>query len=276
MNHKRCGFIRRAFEDLSRSLGSGMQLGMQNGMFVPQEHQSDTCFLDIGNNSHRYQCCLRSQSMRDRKKDKRSVVTFALNIFHFLPCESRCKLYKLSPNHGKRLGEAKNPGPERIFTFCATNPTALFNKTSAVLSLGAHCTFLAETSATKCAQMSISQDFAATPQKLFWGKPVLPRSVQHKEDSLRGQSIGVAVVTSLPARLPHQIDHSMFDTCRFQEIWLQVGCLPVLCITVYGFHADQQDHNHFNCVLLNSILASASQTTGCVLIGGDLNAMLYP
>ena len=159
---------------------------------------------------------------------------------------------------------------------CATNPTALFNKSSAVLSLDAHCTFLSETSAAKCAQMSISQDFAATPQNLFWGKPVLPRSVQHKEDSLRGQSIGVAIVTSLPARLPHQIDHTMFDACRFQEIWLQVGCLPVLCITVYGFHTDQRDHNHFNCVLLNSVLASASQTTGCVLIGGDLNAMLYP
>ena len=67
-----------------------------------------------------------------------------------------------------------------------------------------------------------------------------------------------------------------FDTCRFQEIWLQVGSLPVLCITVYGFHTDQRDHNHFNYVLLNSVLASASQTTGCVLIGGDLSAMLYP
>ena len=186
-----------------------------------------------------------------------------------------CRLYKLTPNHGMRFGEAKNPGPEQLFTFCATNPTALFNKTSAVLSLDAHCTFLSETSATKCAQMSISQDFATTTQNTFWGKPVLPRSAQHKEDSLRGQSIGVAIVTSLPARLPHHINCTMLDTCRFQEIWLQVGSLPVLCITVYGFHTDQRDYNHFYCVLLNSVLASASQTTKSVLIGGDLNAMLY-
>ena len=151
-----------------------MQFRMQNGMFVPQEHQSDKCFLDIGNNSHRYHYCLRSQSMRDRKKDMRSAVTFRFDIFHFLPCEMRCRLYKLTPNHGMRFGEAKNPGPEQLFTFCATNPTALFNKTSAVLSLDAHCTFLSETSATKCAQMSISQDFATTTQKFFWGKPVLP------------------------------------------------------------------------------------------------------
>ena len=142
MNHKRCGFIRRLLEDFPRNLGIGMQIRMQNGMFVPQKHQSDKCFLDIGNNSHRYHYCLRSQSMRDRKKDMRSAVTFRFGIFHFLPCEMRCRLYKLTPNHGMRFGEAKNPGPEQLFTFCATNPTALFNKTSAVLSLDAHCFFI--------------------------------------------------------------------------------------------------------------------------------------
>ena len=187
--------------------------------------------------------------------------------------------FRLSPLHGLRIGEASNPGPFQSITFCVTNPTAIFGKVAVVCKLNAQVIFLSETSATRNTQMLEGPNFQKAGFTAFWGAPVAIQKETRTGEGFRGRAVGVALATSMPARVPRSPNSDFLRTNRFLETWVQIGNQCVLCITLYGFHhshenipAEQTEER--NKLLLNAALASAAQTSGSVIIGGDLNQML--
>ena len=189
-------------------------------------------------------------------------------FLHVLP-------FRISPYHGRRIGEASHPGPLTI-TFCATNPTAIHGKSQRICELGANFVFAAETSATEAAQYVENPNFYDHGFKVLWGHPVAPQKGEHIEHGgYRGKSMGVAAITNLPVRPVREPFLDLWKTCRFHETWIHIGGFNVLCLTVYAFPepVNQPDKNR---ILLNALLERATSTAGCVLIGGDFNTMLYP
>ena len=189
-------------------------------------------------------------------------------FLHVLP-------FRISPYHGRRIGEASHPGPLTI-TFCATNPTAIHGKSQRICELGANFVFAAETSATEAAQYVENPNFYDHGFKVLWGHPVASQKGEHIEHgSYRGKSMGVAAITNLPVRPVREPFLDLWKTCRFHETWIHIGGFNVLCLTVYAFPepVNQPDKNR---ILLNALLERATSTAGCVLIGGDFNTMLYP
>ena len=113
-------------------------------------------------------------------------------------------LFRLSPSHGVRIGEASHPGPfkqtqlaayfpgrpsramppspaspvpqchapQSSFTIAVVNPTSVLHKSRALVSLGADVVALSETSAVQRTQTIVSAEVRKSDFKVYWGHPV--------------------------------------------------------------------------------------------------------
>lgn len=115
----------------------------------------------------------------------------------FIPCT--ILIYRLSPLAAQRIGDASLPGPFPV-KFVVTNPTAILHKAEALHSLGADVYLLAETSATKKAQ--VSESFRRLGLRSLWGHPVPTQLLQHRDhDGYRGMAAGVSCHTCYPGQI---------------------------------------------------------------------------
>ena len=107
---------------------------------------------------------------------------------------------------GTRVGEADNPGPMETEkgkmgdVACAVcTPHAILSNKSAIMALEANVIFVFETSATNVVQNEFQKNIRYNHSSVFWSKPVCSKfSTIDDRFSLRGETMGTAVLTNLP------------------------------------------------------------------------------
>ena len=100
---------------------------------------------------------------------------------------------------GTRVGEAGHPGPKT--SFAVINPAALYGKTSDVQTLKSDVVICSETSVTKASKRILEKEFSSLGWKSFWSQEVGNKiETLDGRPSLRGESIGTAILAKIPAR----------------------------------------------------------------------------
>ena len=154
----------------------------------------------------------------------------------------------------QRVGEAQNPGP-RPCRFSVINPTAVLRKSKEILDLKADVVCAAETSATTLAQDQITKSLGEKKFRSFWSLPVQSRqeTLDHRP-SLRGESLGTAIFTTLPSRRPRvTIPVPLEQSLRFCCSVIRIGQFEVLVVSVYGFPTTSRVQNG---IRMNDLLLS--------------------
>lgn len=177
-----------------------------------------------------------------------------------------------------RVGEAKNPGPlrkskEQYITMSVCNPHAILSHKKELLEHKSQLIFASETSATKAVQHEFSHNIGNDSFTCYWSEPVASRfSTRDDSFSLRGESLGTAVVTSLPSRkLRTQIDPELFATCRISAGIVQFAGADILVVSIYGYPAGTSDRKRLNDLLLARAYDLITKTRLPFILGGDFN-----
>ena len=201
-------------------------------------------------------------------------------VLHFWNAPGECIFsYKVSLSMfafllGTRVGEASHPGPKS--SFAVINPAALFGKTRDVVSLNADVVICSETSVTKASQRILDTEFSSHGWKAFWS-----RDVGNKIDtldgrpSLRGESIGTAILTCVPARNSRtSIPPSLWETCRICTSVVRISSVEIFVIALYGYPANNKSReiSKLNDILLACALDLALTSGMPYVIGGDINS----
>ena len=212
-----------------------------------------------------------------------SVECYTLGTASFLPCVQYClppaDLPVLTCLNG-RIGEAANPGPStRIpVRLAITNPTSIVSKEIQFRSLqqehGVQIAVAAETAATVKGQRVFSAKIKHDFPKVVWSPPVAPkRERSDGDESLRGQPIGVAVLSRHPLRMARgTLPEAVRQTCRLIHTVVAIGPIHVQIVAIYAYtpgghpNAPQQ-----NSDLIHHALDAASHLRLPLLIMGDFN-----
>ena len=171
-----------------------------------------------------------------------------------------------------RIGEADNPGPNRV-RFCVTNPTAIFKKVSDLLGFQGQVIMASETSATSAVQTCVQREFKQAGFSSFWSPPVISKiPTEDGRPSFRGEALGTAIFTSLPARRARvQIPHELQNSNRFCCNIVRLGSIEVLVVALYGFQKKTAHGIRLNDTLLAYILQVVHDVGLPYIIGGDFN-----
>ena len=175
---------------------------------------------------------------------------------------------------GARVGEASNPGPP--LSVAVINPAALYGKTAEVVSLPANLVICSETSVTPASQKILDQEFRQFGWKTYWSKMVGSKINTHDgRPSLRGESIGTAVVTKLISRQSRTgIPQFLWETCRISAAVVRVEQFEILVISLYGFPANNKskEYTKSNDLLITTAFQIALNSGLPFIIGGDFNS----
>ena len=144
-------------------------------------------------------------------------------------------LFRLSPLHACRLGEAKNPGPESIsFKIGLINPTAVYNKHDDIQLLQCHTYALSENSATTTVQAETERTFRNAGIKSVWSPPVAPHAACTYDTAKRGQASGVSIHSHYPiSPSPMNLEDNL-DSTRIVSSIVHIGPWHIQVIVIYG------------------------------------------
>ena len=175
--------------------------------------------------------------------------------------------------NGMRIGEAKNPGPDDIFTISLINPTSILTRSQDIESLGADITAMSETSATSSVQHQFRKAMKAHGQTALFSSPVDSQKQRH--DGLvsdRGLASGTALVAKLPMR-KMQLDKPWSDhhQTRLQAAIVQLGATPVLVIVLYGFQQNLPQSKKKTNQLVTEAADLLMNHKGPSILLGDFN-----
>ncbi len=174
-----------------------------------------------------------------------------------------------------RIGEASNPGPLQIdqFRIGFVNPTTVLHRENTIQQLDLDLLGLAETSATKPAQISVKNNLRKLGYYSHWSLPVdNHRPMINGQDSLRGVATGVAIVSKIPTRtLRDPLPPMVMQSSRVIMALAQLGATTILTAVFYGFasgneHAREETNN-----LLEIVIEQLLSHPGPVLLMGDFN-----
>ena len=175
---------------------------------------------------------------------------------------------------GTRVGEASHPGPKT--SFAVINPAALYGKTSDVQTLESDVVICSETSVTKASKRILEKEFSSLGWKSFWSQEVGNKiDTLDGRPSLRGESIGTAILAKIPARSCRTpIAPCLWETCRICTSVVRSGSVEILVIALYGFPANNKSReiSKMNDILLACALDIALTSGMPYVIGGDINS----
>lgn len=214
----------------------------------------------------------------NRLEDPRSMKIFLWRYPQTCMFDRTVSLSQFSPVMATRVGEASNPGPQdkkKSGKVCLAvcNPTAILQRKKELLQLDCQIILLSETSATKVVQSEFSHNIKSSNFRIFFGLPVVPkRQTMDGRDSLRGEAIGTAIMTSLPSRLPFEkTPNDLLNSCRVNSAVIRMGGVDILFIAIYGYPYDGPDSKRCNDYLLARTYQYAISTGMLFIIGGDFN-----
>ena len=177
-----------------------------------------------------------------------------------------------------RVGEAKNPGPEeksgeQYVTMSVCNPHAILSHKKELLAHKSQMIFASETSATIAVQHEFSKNIGYDNYTCYWSEPVASRFATRDDSfSLRGESLGTAIITSLPSRkLRTKINPEFLATCRISAGVVQFAGADILVISLYGYPAGTSDRKRLNDLLLARAYDLVTKISLPFIIGGDFN-----
>ena len=181
-------------------------------------------------------------------------------------------LYRLSPLHACRLGEAKNPGPDSIpFKIGVINPTAVHNKHDDIQKLQCHIYALSENSATTTVQIETERKFRTAGIKSVWSPPVAPHAACTYDTAKRGQASGVSIHSHYQISPSPMTIEDNLDSTRLVSSIVHIGPWHIQVIVLYGLpscHPRARD-------MTNQLLLQAGKQALKVklpsLIMGDFN-----
>ena len=182
------------------------------------------------------------------------------------------RLYRLSPLHACRIGEAEHPGPEQIpFKIALINPTAVYNKQDEIEQLQCHAYALSENSATHSVQVEMDQKFRSLGIKSVWTPPVAPHTACTYDTAKRGQASGVSVhshypITPMTMSLDESVDHT-----RIVSSVIHVGPWHINIIVLYGVPSCNSRAKETTDKLLYQAGLHAAKVRLPALIIGDFN-----
>ena len=137
------------------------------------------------------------------------------------------------------VGEAQNPGPtsHNLIRIAVVNPTAVHQKVGKIMKLNADIIALSETSATHAVQSQVNKDLIGCGFHAFWSATVSSKKYSaDNRPSLRGEALGSALFTHLPARKPRSgFNDMLWETQRISMAIVRLGGREVLFISIYGF-----------------------------------------
>lgn len=173
---------------------------------------------------------------------------------------------------GSRVGEARNPGPP--LSVAILNPTAMLNKTEAILKLPAQVMFCSETSVTVAASKILDKEFKKHKAKAFWSQFASPKIQTHDgRPSLRGDAVGCAIVSQVHSRtVRYKFPEVLWETCRICAAIIRCEGFEALMISIYGFvHNGLHDLKRLNDIILAHVVELISFVNLPFIIGGDFN-----
>ena len=190
--------------------------------------------------------------------------------------------YRLSPQHGQRIGEAGNPGPPKessasqdsnCLEFCITNPTSIVHKASVYKSLKAHFIACAETAATGPAQAFFTKEVRDIGCRTFWSPPVPFKGLRKDgEIPLRGKATGVAVLSHIPTRYTRSCAPCQQElACRYLKLIVDIGSLQCFVAIIYGAQHSQPGAPAWNDRLWQRIEQDISSLGMPAMVMGDFN-----
>ena len=129
------------------------------------------------------------------------------------------------------LEKLRIPGPLRLLPFVSpTQPP--FLEVAVVCKLNAQVIFLSETSATRNTQMLEGPKIQKAGFTAFWGDPVAIQKETRTGVGFRGRAVGVALATSMPARVPRSPNSDFLRTNRFLRLGFKLEAC-VFCVSPY-------------------------------------------
>lgn len=148
--------------------------------------------------------------------------------------------YRLSPLQGKRIGEAKNPGPDQhVFEVTLINPTALWSKMDCIAEFDSQLLCFAETSTTQIVQNKLTPSFRKLGFTTIWGTPSRKQIQKFTDDSHRGAAVGVSNHCRYPIRSSCTDSLSDWEKAgRYMHTFVKLPHVEIQVITVYGFHSN--------------------------------------
>ena len=191
-----------------------------------------------------------------------------IDAFRLLPMAFFARFF------GTCVGQASNPGPGKL-RLAIVNPTAVLKKVGDLLELGANIIVAAETSETELTQKQVTQSFLQKKFRCFWSPPVQSQfDTQDSRPSFRGEALGTAIFTSIPARRARvDVPIALTNSCRFCCNVIQIKQRDVLVVSLYGFPgATRVQHGkRMNNILLTCVLEVVQRTGLPFIIAGDFN-----
>ena len=207
---------------------------------------------------------------------------FETNIFGYYihSFEFRTKQINHDTLKATRIGEASNPGPECYVDVCLVNPTAIANRKELLCSLQADVLALAETSATAMLQSEFNQAIKDTPYSVFWGHPVEDKVkisvLRDGRPSRRGEALGTAIMTRVPARRSRiEGDSVLRQSCRFVPCICYLGEIEVLIVAAYFFPDRTLEAQAQNEILLSHIYDYVARSDIPFVIAADFNQNIH-
>ena len=128
----------------------------------------------------------------------------------------------------------------------------------------------------KASKRILEKEFSSLGWKSFWSQEVGNKiDTLDGKPSLRGESIGTAILAKIPARSCRTpIAPVLWETCRICTSVVRAGNVEILVIALYGFPANNKSRevSKMNDILLACALDIALTSGMPYVIGGDINS----
>lgn len=178
----------------------------------------------------------------------------------------------------RRIGEAKNPGPETRVNFASINPTSLVNKHDefAILSQ-THNVHIIVAAAETTVTIETQQAFSKVVQKhgygTVWSPPVMPQKIRIDGfPSKRGRVGGVALFSKFPCRRSWDQFQKPWDTStRLVHSLVQLGHLWIQVFVIYGLAMPNKGAKDFTDDLFHQACEQSKNLPYPAIFIGDFN-----
>ena len=181
-------------------------------------------------------------------------------------------LYRLSPHHACRIGEAENPGPSDIpYKIGLINPTSIYNKQDEIQSLQCHTYTLSENSATVSVQKEMEQRFRSLGIKSTWSPPVAPHLACTFDTAKRGQASGVSIHSHFPMTPVEMQLGETIDNTRITSTVVHIGPWHIHHCVLYGVPSCHARSKEVTEQLLYQAGLQAAKLKLPTVISGDFN-----
>lgn len=202
-------------------------------------------------------------------------VDVAVIPYRYLRLRSKTNHNKLL---GCRVGEAKNPGPQKsVATFAIVNPTSLNQKFDDFCQLKNDYDIdvfaCSETSATEQIQQQFTQQMRQIGFFSQWSAPVQPQRLKlDLVPSKRGKAGGTSLHSCLPSRLCcNPPPTELIASNRIVHSILRVGELHIQTFVIYGMTGSVAGHVEFTNNLFNHAIHMSKEINIPSIFMGDFN-----